>query len=192
MVASIQVEVHPLWRNDDLIEFCGSEGIHVSAYCPLGTPWTSAKAVIRRADPASQHPVIQSIAKKYSKHALHIIMRWGLQHGTSILAKSSNPQRIKVWAPHRSPLLFYYFHHLVWQSSPKLALAEHIIFSANVSTIGRQVISASGTPAQSSAKPHRKRARQYTRQRSPGSQACLEDSSAQDLEVIRQAMICAG
>ena len=92
----LQVEVHPLWRNDDLIQYCNSEGIHVSAYCPLGTPWTSAKAVIRRADPASQHPVIQQIAKKYNKHALHIIMRWGLQHGTSILAKSSNPQRIKV------------------------------------------------------------------------------------------------
>ena len=88
--------MHPLWRNDDLIHYCNSEGIHVSAYCPLGTPWTSAKAVIRRADPASQHPVIQAIAKKYNKHALHIIMRWGLQHGTSILAKSSNPQRIKV------------------------------------------------------------------------------------------------
>ena len=62
----------------------------------MGTPWTSAKAVIRRADPASQHPVIQQIAKKYGKHPLHIIMRWGLQHGTSILAKSSNPDRIKV------------------------------------------------------------------------------------------------
>ncbi|CAK0782431.1 hypothetical protein CVIRNUC_005684 [Coccomyxa viridis] len=91
-----QVEVHPLWRNDDLIQYCNSEGIHVSAYCPLGTPWTSAKAVIRRADPASQHPVIQQIAKKYGKHPLHIIMRWGLQHGTSILAKSSNPDRIKA------------------------------------------------------------------------------------------------
>ena len=88
--------MHPLWRNDDLIQYCNSEGIHVSAYCPLGTPWTSAKAVIRRADPASQHPVIQQIAKKYGKHPLHVIMRWGLQHGTSILAKSSNPDRIKV------------------------------------------------------------------------------------------------
>ena len=92
----LQVEVHPLWRNDDLIQYCNSEGIHVSAYCPLGTPWTSAKAVIRRADPASQHPVIQQIAKQYGKHPLHVIMRWGLQHGTSILAKSSNPDRIKA------------------------------------------------------------------------------------------------
>lgn len=93
-----QVEVHPIWRNDELIAYCRSKGIHVSAYCPLGTPWTSAKAVIRRAHPASQHPVINDIAKKYNKHVLHIIMRWGLQHGTSILAKSSNPGRIKVCA----------------------------------------------------------------------------------------------
>jgi hypothetical protein len=69
----------------------------------MGTPWTSAKAVIRRAQPASKHPVIKEVAKKYGKHELHIIMRWGIQHGTSILAKSSNPGRIKVWPP--EPLL---------------------------------------------------------------------------------------
>lgn len=48
-----QVEVHPFWRNDALISFCKKEGIHVSAYCPMGTPWTSAKAVIRRAPSCS-------------------------------------------------------------------------------------------------------------------------------------------
>ena len=35
--------MHPLWRNDELIAYSNSEGIHVSAYCPMGTPWTSAK-----------------------------------------------------------------------------------------------------------------------------------------------------
>ena len=49
-----QVEVHPLWRNGKLIDFCNEKGIHVSAYCPMGTPWTSAKAVIRRALPCSK------------------------------------------------------------------------------------------------------------------------------------------
>lgn len=32
----MQVEIHPHWRNDELREYCNSEGIHVSAYCPLG------------------------------------------------------------------------------------------------------------------------------------------------------------
>ena len=34
----MQVEIHPHWRNDELREYCASESIHVSAYCPLGEP----------------------------------------------------------------------------------------------------------------------------------------------------------
>ncbi|KAK9802610.1 hypothetical protein WJX73_002049 [Symbiochloris irregularis] len=90
-----QVEVHPFWRNDALISFCKKEGVHVSAYCPMGTPWTSAKAVIRRAPSCSSHPVVQEIARKYNKHALLVLIRWGIQHGTSVLAKSSNPHHIR-------------------------------------------------------------------------------------------------
>ena len=56
-----QVEVHPLWRNDELIAYCRTQGVHVSAFCPLGTPWTSAKAVVRRADPVSRHPLIRRV-----------------------------------------------------------------------------------------------------------------------------------
>ena len=48
-----QVEIHPFWRNDKVREYCKEEGIHTSAYCPLGTPYTSAKAVIRRAQSVS-------------------------------------------------------------------------------------------------------------------------------------------
>ena len=54
------------------------------------------QAVIRRAEPASKHPVIREVARQYGKHELLVIMRWGLQHGTSILAKSSNPAHIKA------------------------------------------------------------------------------------------------
>ena len=43
LILAAQVEVHPLWRNDELIAYSNAEGIHVSAYCPMGTPWTSAK-----------------------------------------------------------------------------------------------------------------------------------------------------
>lgn len=43
-----------------------------------------------------QHPVIQDIARKYNKHALLVLIRWGIQHGTSVLAKSSNPHHIRV------------------------------------------------------------------------------------------------
>ena len=50
-----------------------------------------------------QHPVIQELAQKYGKIALLIIIRWGLQHGTSVLVKSSNPAHIRVRSPCVSP-----------------------------------------------------------------------------------------
>ncbi|KAJ8620591.1 hypothetical protein MRB53_029120 [Persea americana] len=36
-----QVELHPFWRQDELVKFCQLKGIHVSAHTPLGVPTTS-------------------------------------------------------------------------------------------------------------------------------------------------------
>ncbi|KAF6166798.1 hypothetical protein GIB67_005674 [Kingdonia uniflora] len=33
-----QVELHPFWRQDELVKFCQLKGIHVSAHTPLGVP----------------------------------------------------------------------------------------------------------------------------------------------------------
>ena len=33
-----QVELHPTWHQRDLRAFCREKGIHLSAYCPLGSP----------------------------------------------------------------------------------------------------------------------------------------------------------
>ena len=38
MPAVNQVELHPLWRQEELLSFCSSKGIHVSAHTPLGIP----------------------------------------------------------------------------------------------------------------------------------------------------------
>ncbi|KAG0457370.1 hypothetical protein HPP92_022527, partial [Vanilla planifolia] len=36
--AVIQVELHPFWRQDELVKFCQQRSIHVSAHTPLGVP----------------------------------------------------------------------------------------------------------------------------------------------------------
>ena len=43
--SSSQVELHPLWRQDRLVSFCRSHGIHVSAHTPLGTPASAPDVV---------------------------------------------------------------------------------------------------------------------------------------------------
>ncbi|KAK2970317.1 hypothetical protein RJ640_026793, partial [Escallonia rubra] len=56
----IGVELHPVWRQTKLRQFCGELGIHVSAYSSHGAPgdcWGSNAVV--------ENPTIQSIALKH-------------------------------------------------------------------------------------------------------------------------------
>lgn len=42
-----------------------------------------------------QHPLVRELAEKYKKHVLALLLRWGIQRGNSVLAKSSNPHHIR-------------------------------------------------------------------------------------------------
>lgn len=42
-----------------------------------------------------EHPVIQKMAKKYSKEPAQIFLRWGLQHGYIVIPKSASQKRIQ-------------------------------------------------------------------------------------------------
>ncbi|ERN00753.1 hypothetical protein AMTRI_Chr13g83610 [Amborella trichopoda] len=85
-----QVELHPLWRQHKLREFCAERKIHLSAYSPLGgpgSPWGS-KAVIK-------NPTIVSIAHKHQRTPAQIALRWALESGVSVVAKSFNEERMQ-------------------------------------------------------------------------------------------------
>ncbi|KAI9229931.1 MAG: Aldo/keto reductase [Piptocephalis tieghemiana] len=79
-----QVELHPLLPQHELLKFCTQEGIHMSAYCPIG----SGKAVL-------DHPVIEAVAKQTNRTPAQVALSWGVSRGTSVLPKSVTPSRIK-------------------------------------------------------------------------------------------------
>ena len=89
-----QVEGHPYLRNQELIDYCQSQGIHVTCYSPLGSPGYVASQG-GEVPPLIKDPLVKELAEKYGKNTGQILLRWGLQRGTSVLAKSVHPDRIK-------------------------------------------------------------------------------------------------
>ena len=77
-----QVEFSLYLNQQTLLSFCTSDNIAVEAYSPL----TKGRKL--------NDPPLLEIAKKYNKSPAQILLRWGIQQGLIVLAKSVNPERI--------------------------------------------------------------------------------------------------
>lgn len=66
-----QIEVHPLFTQKSLIEYCREKGIVVEAYTP----------VARYDDRLVRLPVLKALEKKYNKSFVQIVLRWHIQNG---------------------------------------------------------------------------------------------------------------
>lgn len=82
-----QVEVHPHWRNDRTIQFCKDKNIHVTAYAPLSSPGNMGQF-----PNDLQHPAVLEVANSAGKTPAQVLLRWGLQHGGSVIPKSTSLQ----------------------------------------------------------------------------------------------------
>ncbi|XP_058002975.1 LOW QUALITY PROTEIN: aldose reductase [Hevea brasiliensis] len=80
-----QMEMHPGWRNDKMLEACKKNSIH--AYSPLGSSEGGRDLIHDR--------TVDRIAKKLKKTPAQKLVKWALQRGTSVKPKSSHPERIK-------------------------------------------------------------------------------------------------
>ncbi|WP_199173106.1 aldo/keto reductase [Sporosarcina sp. P2] len=79
MPATNQIERHPYFNNNELVEFNKSRGIVTEAWSPLG----------RELNDVLENETIVSIAKKYNKEPAQIIIRWNLQNEVLTVVKSS-------------------------------------------------------------------------------------------------------
>ncbi|XP_020139761.2 aldo-keto reductase family 1 member C3 [Microcebus murinus] len=89
-----QVECHPYLNQSKLLDFCKSKDIVLVAYSALGTQRDK-----RWVDPSSpvllEDPVLCALAKKHKRTPALVALRYQLQRGVVVLAKSFTEQRIR-------------------------------------------------------------------------------------------------
>ncbi|KAH0510889.1 Prostaglandin-E(2) 9-reductase [Microtus ochrogaster] len=89
-----QVECHPYLNQSKLLDYCKSKDIVLVAYGALGTQryknWVDENAPYLLED-----PILGAMAEKHKKTPALISLRYLLQRGIVVLAKSFNEKRIK-------------------------------------------------------------------------------------------------
>lgn len=83
-----QIELHPLYYPDNVVEYCQAKGILVQAYSSLG------RGKLLEADFLQKHARLTEMTDRYRVTISQIYLKWALQHCFSILPKSSTPERI--------------------------------------------------------------------------------------------------
>ena len=86
-----QIEVHPYFRQADLLAFDAEHGIVSQAWSPIG-----GITFYRDGSRGStlQDPVIGEIASAHGKTPAQVMLRWHLQQGRQAIPKSVTPSRI--------------------------------------------------------------------------------------------------
>ena len=84
-----QVEMHPYLQQSKLLAYCQKRNVHIQAYSPLGT--SGYKDV--NEPTLLEDPVLKRIAAKHKITVAQLCLVWALQRGTTVVVKSSSPER---------------------------------------------------------------------------------------------------
>lgn len=80
-----QVEVHPLFSQEELRTFCIEHGIIVESYSPTA----------RHDDRLYNPRLLKEMSKKYNRSINQLILRWHIQSGLVPIIRSWNPEHLK-------------------------------------------------------------------------------------------------
>lgn len=79
-----QLEIHPTFQQNDVVEYSRAHGMEIEAYSPLGQGNDLDSAIVCR------------LAERYGRSRAAIILRWHLQRGNIVFPKSTNLARMRA------------------------------------------------------------------------------------------------
>ncbi len=89
-----QVESHPYFQQNELLAYCTTNNIFLTAYAPLGSNDRPAFLKNPNQKRVLEDEVISKIANKKGITPAQVLIAWALNRGVSVIPKSTNPERI--------------------------------------------------------------------------------------------------
>ncbi len=80
-----QIESHPAFQNQELVDWCMDKGMQVEAWCPLGGTYGHVL----------ENQEICRLAEERGKTPAQIVLRWHMQRGMITFPKSSHKERME-------------------------------------------------------------------------------------------------
>jgi len=93
--AVLQVESHPFLTQEKLLRFCREQAIAVTAFSPLGAPSYFSLGMAQPEESILDMAEVREAAARHQRTAAQVLLRWGIQRGTAVIPKTSNPTRLK-------------------------------------------------------------------------------------------------
>ncbi|KAG1936953.1 aldo-keto reductase family 1 member A1 [Pimephales promelas] len=91
-----QVELHPYLVQSDLIDYCKSKNIALTAHSPFGSPGRPSEHQRGDMDPRTllDDPVVGDIAKKHKRTPGQVLLRYHIQQSIAVIPNSMKPHHI--------------------------------------------------------------------------------------------------
>ncbi|WP_200978494.1 aldo/keto reductase [Echinicola sp. 20G] len=90
-----QVEMHPFLQQQGLVDFCKNEGIHLTAYAPLGAAYRTKGKDGLDLPILLENDAVKSIAEAHEATPAQVVLAWGMSREIAVIPKSVNAFRIK-------------------------------------------------------------------------------------------------
>ena len=90
-----QIEIHPFLQQNEMLEFCKEENIHLTAYSPLGSKDRDEFLKNDKEPSLLDHPIILEIAMLHQCSPAQVLIAWSIARNIAVIPKSTNSNRIQ-------------------------------------------------------------------------------------------------